>query len=173
MEVAAAVLDEVGQCTAARVPYRNVRCDNDLGNIALDTARAEAASYRLSTTKLNPADVDAMAALIQRGWPVAVLLTVYVGWDSEEVWRTGEVTMPPSSTIDTYHAVCLVGYNVNPAMPFPRGRFLFRNSWGTEFGRDLRLGATPIGGEGNGILPFEYLTQGHCTAAYVASNALR
>jgi hypothetical protein len=41
MEITADVLANIGQYTAAKVPYRSARCNNDLG-IRTDDARAEA-----------------------------------------------------------------------------------------------------------------------------------
>lgn len=171
MTTAAAVLAEVGQCTAATAPYKSGRCDNDLSPTSLDAARRVAAGFRLDTTQINPADTDAMMQLIQRSWPVVVLLDTYRGWDNDTVWRTGEMTMPPSNVYDVAHAVCLIGYTENPFQPFPRGLFMFRNSWGPDFGRETRLGSQSFGGQGNATLPHEYI-DGHCLAAFTATAAL-
>lgn len=170
METGAAILAEVGQCSAALVRYRTESCDNDLGAVTPTQARTEAARFRLRTTEINPQDIDGIAKVLQRGWPVAVALRVHPGWNSDETWTSGHVTLPTGDTTGG-HAVCLVAYTENPVQPFPRGIFAFKNSWGPGFGASTRLSTRSFAGQGCGTLPWEYVGR-YCTGAYVPSEAL-
>jgi hypothetical protein len=171
MPIAADRLSNIGQCTASICGYQSGHCQNELGSVSVDAARLEAANYRLHTTEINPGDTEGMKAILQRGWPIAILMDTYKGWDDEDVWRTGEMTMPPSNQYDTAHAVCLIGYTENPVQPFPSGYFLFRNSWGPQFGRECTLGRQSFAGQGDGKMPLEYI-RGNCVSAYTPSDAL-
>jgi hypothetical protein len=169
-EAAARVLADIGQCTANTCGYRTGGCQNDLGNVREADARKEAAAHRLRMVALNPHDTDGIAALLAKGWPVAVLVRFSEDWYSPEVFG-GERLPLSETTAEEYHAVCLIAYTENPVQPFPRGVFLFRNSWGTDFGTQTRLGNRNYAGEGNGKMPFEYI-QRHCYAAYAPAEAL-
>jgi C1A family cysteine protease len=168
MWAAAQIISQTGQCTAATSQYRTQICDNNIG-VDVSVARREAAKYKLVVREINPRDLDGIIGVLQRGWPVVILMDTYVGWDNEDVYQTGEMTMPPSQTFDVCHAVCLIGVQDNPLMGASRGKFLFRNSWGPQFGVQTSLGNIFVGGQGNGTMPIEYAVN-NFESAWVTSD---
>ena len=79
-------------------------------------------------------------------------------WRSPDFWLTGILPAPlPTQLVgDTGHAVCIVGFLPNTALPtfLPKddfgGYFAFRNSWGDiRFGRESPVGLSP----GYGLMP--------------------
>lgn len=73
--------------------------------------------------------VDQMRACLAEGFPFVFGLTVYEGFESPRVAKTGVVQMPKSKErVVGGHAVVAVGYNDS------KKRFVVRNSWGTEWG---------------------------------------
>jgi C1A family cysteine protease len=77
---------------------------------------------------------------------------VYNSWYlSASVRNTGRITMRlGSEPVAGGHAVCLVGYQDNPASP-GGGYFILRNSWGTAWGN-----LSPYG-RGYGTIPYRYI----------------
>jgi hypothetical protein len=79
-------------------------------------------------------------------------------WRSPDFWLTGILPAPLATQQvgDTGHAVCIVGFLPNTALPafLPKdpfgGYFAFRNSWGdVRFGRESPVGLSP----GYGLMP--------------------
>jgi hypothetical protein len=79
-------------------------------------------------------------------------------WRSPDFWLTGILPTPLPTQLagDTGHAVCIVGFLPNTALPavLPKddfgGYFAFRNSWGDiRFGRESPAGLSP----GYGLMP--------------------
>lgn len=81
-----------------------------------------------------------------QGRPVAVALPGFrdglalmgpTGWDRPNVLLTGQVRDPAEGEIavpGSGHAVCILGFQASAQEAFG-GYFVFRNSWGVEFGR--------------------------------------
>lgn len=81
-----------------------------------------------------------------QGRPIAVALPGFrdrraltgpTGWDRESVLLTGQVRDPAEGDVavpGSGHAVCIVGFQASAEEAFG-GYFVFRNSWGLEFGR--------------------------------------
>ena len=109
-------------------------------------------------------------AELSRGRPVAMALpglrasslrgkdpnTFPTNWNDDTAWRTGVLT-DDGEDLELVeaggHAVCVVGFQP-AAQPDTRnggGWFIFRNSWGVEFGRE-GAGSPPASGQGP-ILP--------------------
>jgi C1A family cysteine protease len=64
------------------------------------------------------------------GNPFVVGITVFESFESDAVARTGSVPMPGKSEQALGgHAICVVGYEND-------GRFIVRNSWGSDWGMD-------------------------------------
>lgn len=64
-------------------------------------------------------------------------LTGPTGWDQEIVLLTGQVRDPAEDDVavpGSGHAVCILGFQASAQEAFG-GYFVFRNSWGVEFGR--------------------------------------
>jgi C1A family cysteine protease len=73
--------------------------------------------------------LDQMRTCLAEGFPFVFGFTVYESFESQEVARTGIVTMPkPREQVLGGHAVLAVGYDDS------NERFLVRNSWGTDWG---------------------------------------
>lgn len=80
-------------------------------------------------------------SLIYSGYPVAIGFTCYESIYSEATTSTGLVRLPKGrEKVEGGHAVLVVGYDDK------RGCLIFRNSWGSGWGR-----------RGYGILPYEYI----------------
>jgi C1A family cysteine protease len=89
---------------------------------------------------------------LDAGRPVVLSVLTFPSWDFPSVGATGEIPMPfPGDLTDGGHAVCVVGYELNAAVP-GGGAFLIRNSWGKSWGSpNNRFQA------GYGTLFFEYV----------------
>jgi len=73
--------------------------------------------------------VNDMRACLAEGFPFVFGFTVYEKFESQEVARSGIVSMPtPNERVIGGHAVLAVGYDDS------KQRFLVRNSWGTTWG---------------------------------------
>jgi len=82
-----------------------------------------------------------MLTCLAEGYPFVFGFTVYESFQSQRVAKTGVVSMPgKKEKAIGGHAVLAVGYNQK------QKRFLVRNSWGTEWGKD-----------GYFTMPYEYL----------------
>lgn len=74
-------------------------------------------------------DLGQMKACLAAGYPFVFGFTVYESFESEDVAQTGVAPMPGSAEVSLGgHAVMAAGYDD------ASGRFLVRNSWGTDWG---------------------------------------
>ena len=86
-------------------------------------------------------DVDQLKGCLAGGYPFVFGFSVYEGFESAAVARSGDVPMPGRfESLLGGHAVVAVGYEES------QRRFFVRNSWGTSWGR-----------AGYGTMPYEYL----------------
>lgn len=84
----------------------------------------QAISYERIAHSLNH-----MKACLASGFPFVFGFSVYEGFESEQVAKTGKLDMPNASEPSLGgHAVVAVGYNDTTQ------RFLVRNSWGLDWG---------------------------------------
>ena len=82
-----------------------------------------------------------MLTCLAEGYPFVFGFTVYESFQSQKVAKTGVASMPrKKEKVLGGHAVLAVGYNQS------QKRFLVRNSWGSEWGKD-----------GYFTMPYEYL----------------
>jgi C1A family cysteine protease len=82
-----------------------------------------------------------MLTCLAEGYPFVFGFTVYESFQSQKVARTGVAQMPKKKEkVLGGHAVMAAGYNQS------QKRFLVRNSWGSEWGKD-----------GYFTMPYEYL----------------
>lgn len=123
--------------------------ENEATNFLYTTAKAVAAK--------NPMKIrDRLDA----GQPVVLSVKTFSSWDFPTVGDTGEVPMPlPGSVSDGGHAICVVGYELNPRFP-GGGAFIIRNSWGKTWGKLSRFAP------GYGTLFFDYVKK-YSLEAYV------
>jgi len=90
-----------------------------------------------------PRTLEQMQGCLAAGFPFAFGFSVYEGFESAAVAKTGVVQMPASGEAQLGgHAVLAVGYDM------PGARFIVRNSWGATWGR-----------HGYFTMPFQYLLE--------------
>lgn len=105
------------------------------------TCYTEAAAHKI-TSYIRILTLTEMKACLATNFPFVFGFGVYESFESQKVASTGIVPMPqPNEQLLGGHAVCAIGYDDKT------GRFLVRNSWGTNWGQ-------------NGLftIPYEYLT---------------
>ena len=119
------VVASQGACPEPQWPYMEARL----------TIRPTAGCY--ATAKQHPAvsysrvtqSLSDMKTCLAAGFPFVFGFTVFPGFESPEVQRTGQLDLPTSSDAPIGgHAVMAVGYND------VSNRFLIRNSWGAAWG---------------------------------------
>jgi len=82
-----------------------------------------------------------LKSALDSGYPVVFGISVYDSMESPDVAQTGNVPMPePSDKLLGGQVILLIGYDDE------RRVWIFRNSWGTEWGEN-----------GYGTLPYKYL----------------
>lgn len=99
-------------------------------------------------------DPAAIRSVLDQRRPVVLSVKTFPSWDYPTTADTGEIAMPfPGEAADGGHAICIVGYELNPNVP-GGGTFILRNSWGATW-------AKPHGrfGAGYGTLFFEYVAK--------------
>ena len=126
-------------------------------------AALEALPFRLvEFQQVAPTSVSDIKNELRRQRCVAVSIPVFNSWYlSRETRRTGELTNPvPNEMRVGGHAICLVGFVDLPDSPeIDGGRFILRNSWGTDWALDSPYGA------GYGTIPYSYIAK-FCREAY-------
>jgi C1A family cysteine protease len=104
-------------------------------------AFAEALNHQATSYARVRRTLAAFRACLNAGFPFVLGFTVYDGFESVEVARTGVLNMPqPGEQVLGGHAVLCVGCDD------ATGRFLVRNSWGPDWGD-----------HGHFTMPYEYL----------------
>jgi C1A family cysteine protease len=117
-------LVKLGVCPEKQWPY----------NIARFTAKPPNACYkeaakRQITSYHRIVTLQQMKQCLAEGYPFVFGFTVYEGFESAAVAKTGKLQLPKLSEKNLGgHAVCAVGYDDATK------RFLVRNSWGTDWG---------------------------------------
>ena len=129
-------LAKQGACTEKSWPY-------DIARFAAKptkTCYAEALDHQiLSYARL--ATVDEMRTCLADGYPFVFGFSVYEGFESQQVAKTGVVEMPgKKERLLGGHAVLAVGYDDGAR------RFIVRNSWGPKWGQ-----------KGYFTMPYDYL----------------
>ncbi|KMO41454.1 hypothetical protein VQ02_05660 [Methylobacterium variabile] len=159
---AVTVLTSRGQCREIVWPYNpNPPCNNH-GAVPV-RARTDGLRYRLTTIAVPTRNVQAYKAHMARQRAVTLSIPVYNSWyQSAETRRSGRITMRIGSEPAVGgHAVCLVGYQDNPASP-GGGWFIVRNSWSTNWASQSPYGA------GYGTIPYQYIAN-DATEAFTAA----
>lgn len=154
VRVARGVLRTVGACKARTWPYQPLPVGPTEGQGPPPQGAPEEAAEFLCprVRKVAASDVLRLRELLDEERPVVLSVKTFGSWDYPSVVETGEITMPlPGNHPDGAHAVCLVGYELRDEVP-GGGGFIFRNSWGRDWGR--RRGRF---GEGYGSLFFDYV----------------
>lgn len=129
---------KLGVCTEDSWPYDIAAFADRPGAACFREAlKHQAIVYRSVPQRLN-----LLQACLATGTPFVFGFSVYDGFESDEVARTGVVDMPgPKEKQVGGHAVVAVGYDN------AQQRFLVRNSWGRAWGQ-----------KGYCTMPYAYLT---------------
>jgi C1A family cysteine protease len=128
----------LGVCTELTWPYNIAKFKSKPSAKSYkEAAKTTISSYQRLTT------LDDMLQCLAAGFPFVFGFTVYEGFESADVAKTGIVNMPTAKEKALGgHAVMAVGYDkINR-------RILVRNSWGDQWGQ-----------KGYFTLPFDYLTR--------------
>ena len=129
----------LGVCPESEWPYDIDKFANKPGTQCFkDATKCQAVGYqRLDSTNLNQ-----LKGCIASGFPFVFGFTVYDGFESPNVAKTGVLDMPgPKEKVVGGHAVLAVGYDDSSQ------RFTVRNSWGKDWGM-----------KGYFTIPYSYLT---------------
>jgi C1A family cysteine protease len=129
---------KLGVCDEVLWPYDITRFTEKPSRDAYrDAAKHQATVYRRVIGNLHQ-----MQGCLASGYPFVFGFSVYEGFMSDQVAKTGEVPLPPrSEQLIGGHAVVAVGYDDGIQ------RFIVRNSWGTKWGM-----------RGYCTMPYAYLT---------------
>jgi C1A family cysteine protease len=127
-----------GYCSEELCPY----ITKDFTNKPSRKAYKEAKRH-IITSYHKVSNLNEMLKCLAEGYPVIFGIMVYNGLMTEEVQKSGNVTMPkPDESPAGGHAVLAVGYDKEKEI------IIFRNSWGYSWGD-----------KGYGTLPFEYINK--------------
>lgn len=121
-------------------------------------AQLEAITFRAPGYKrLAPTSVPDIKNELAAGRCVAFSVPVFNSWlRSQWVAYSGDITMPvPGEVRVSGHAMCMVGYIDQPNPGLGGGRFIIRNSWGTNWGINSSYGGVPT--PGYGTIPYAYI----------------
>jgi C1A family cysteine protease len=134
----------LGVCPESEWPYDIQKfADKPTPKCYQDALKCTAIGYqRLVSTNLNQ-----LKGCIASGYPFVFGFTVYDGFESPDVAKTGVLNMPgPAEKVQGGHAVLAVGYDDSSQ------RFTVRNSWGSDWGI-----------KGYFTMPYAYMTSASLT----------
>jgi C1A family cysteine protease len=130
-------LAKIGVCPEAEWPYKVTKFKTKPAAKCFADAGAHTISEYQRITGL-----DAMLHCLASGFPFVFGFTVYDGFESDEVAKTGVLNLPTRGEKNLGgHAVMAVGYDLAAK------RITVRNSWGAAWGQS-----------GYFTMPFDYLT---------------
>jgi C1A family cysteine protease len=117
-------LSKQGVCSEKNWPYVISKF-----NVRPGAGCYKEASRHKITSYHRIVSLDEMRACLAEGFPFVFGFTVYEGFESQQVAKTGVLNMPKSGeSVVGGHAVLAVGYND------AKKRFIVRNSWGEDWG---------------------------------------
>lgn len=147
------VLKERGACLGRTWKYHPLPIPgNESQGPPPDGAIDEARQHVFAAKTISAKNPERLRESLDAGRPVVLSVKTFPSWDYPTTADTGEIPMPiPGDKSDGGHAICVVGYELNPRQP-GGGAFLVRNSWGPAW-------AKPNGrfAPGYGTLFFEYV----------------
>lgn len=157
LAVAMPSLQRDGCCLEATWPYEpQPIAGNEGQGPPPGGSQLEALTFRATSFKeLSPTSVDDIKNELANGRCVAFSVPVFNSWlRSSWVAYSGDITMPiPGELRVGGHAMCMVGYVDLPNPGLGGGRFILRNSWGTDWGINSSFGA------GYGTIPYAYIAR--------------
>jgi C1A family cysteine protease len=133
-------LQKVGVCAESVWPYDTHKVLTKPAQTVYNAALPyKATVYEFIDSGNTNLVMDALAS----GFPVIFGWTVYQSAETSEVETTGDVPLPTyTDSLLGGHCSILSGYDIT------RGKFKFRNSWGTRWG-DSGYGTMPVAFVGN------------------------
>lgn len=135
-----------GVCEEKWCPYDDNLVFEEPSIDAYNNVVEHAVSYdRLDDPKLSmSAQLGVMKSCLAAGYPFILGIAIYESFESDEVSKTGIVTMPSDSEgLLGWHAVMVCGYDDADS----GGRFTLQNSWGESWGNKGRF-----------TIPYPFLT---------------
>jgi C1A family cysteine protease len=131
-------INKIGVCPEPLWPYDISKFTQEPTPECYETAKNHQ-SVEYSRVKQ---DLYHLKSCLDEGLPFVFGFAVYESFETEEVAKTGMMTMPTKNdSILGGHAVMAVGYDVNKKV------FIVRNSWGVNWGD-----------KGYFYMPFDYMT---------------
>lgn len=128
---------KVGACSETEWPY-------DISKFTIqppDSCYQDALQHRAIVYRRVNRDLIQMKSCLAEGYPFVFGFTVYSSFESDEVTKTGVMSLPqPGEKVLGGHAVMAVGYDDSTQ------RLLVRNSWGASWGQ-----------EGYFTMPYDYV----------------
>jgi hypothetical protein len=161
VRMAMAVLEDTGVCPEGAWRYNPVKVPGNEGQgPPPEHAVGLAHGYRIGGwTPLDPKSLYELRATLAGEQLVVFTAPVFGYWSQQPVRFTGDVRLPlPSDLNRGGHAMCLVGYEDDPAVP-GGGFFIVRNSWGEDWAQAGKIAP------GYCRLPYRYLER-YGTVAY-------
>lgn len=121
-------------------------------NKPLRSCYKEAKDHQSITYSRLHRSIDSFKQCISEGLPFVFGFTVYDSFYSKDVAKTGMMTWPtPTEKSHGGHAVMAVGYDDS----LEGGRFIIRNSWGSEWGD-----------KGYFYMPYDFIVNSNLTADF-------
>jgi C1A family cysteine protease len=141
-------LQDLGICMESAWPYKTYRFKvKPSAKAFADAAARKIITYARVSRDNGMVDVKQVLA---SGYPVVFGFTVYDGFESEKVAKTGVLNMPAKTEqVVGGHAVMMVGYDDATQ------RVIVRNSWGPDWGQ-----------KGYFTMPYEYVTDRNLSNDY-------
>jgi len=156
VDMAFSLLRRDGCCPAAGWDYNAAPIPgNEPEGPPLPGVQSQALAYRVKEiTRIPPNSVQDFKTILQSRRCIAFAFPVYNSINSDQTKLTGDILtpLPGEAALKLGHAVCIVGYVDMPDHPeLGGGRFIIRNSWGEQWGRNSPFGA------GYGTIPYLYV----------------
>jgi C1A family cysteine protease len=130
-------INNIGYCNETQWPYNIEKFTEKPSQECYDYAR----KHKSLSYKSVQQDESHIKTVLNMGFPVVFGISVYESFESENVAKTGIVSLPEKDErMLGGHAIVLIGYDEEKRL------FTFRNSWGEDWGD-----------KGYGYLPFEYV----------------
>lgn len=137
---------DYGLCAERYWPYNPSKIRGNEGQgPPPDEAHEDAGRYGIGSFARLKLSVDTIKRKVDAEHPVALAVKTWPLWTRAVAVQTGDIMLPiPGTTATGAHAVCVYGYRDGPEPG--GGVFLFKNSWGTDWGA-----------AGHGTVPYRYV----------------